>query len=290
VKKARRARPLPFARSPAHFRACADVRTSPHPLSPSLLAGAATAAVLLALCGTLGLDLPVSSRLCAGAGAGLSVAHALRDWLRYVSEASVYARERAREAWELENFPEGERREMIELYTTGGVSEADAVAAVSALSRYPHVFVELMMAQELKLQAPDETPLRTAGATLAGFLLFFAGLAAPLLGFLQAAGGLPPSRLLDVTGGGDGGGDGGVNGVDVAVRLVASMPPLAATLLALLVTFAGYWLARRTSLPLHRGKGWTHVAVGPACVAAAVAGVVAAAGLPASWSSGGVIT
>ena len=44
-------------------------------------------------------------------------------------------RERQREAWEVEHFPEGERAELYELYRRKGYSEEEAEQMLSILTR-----------------------------------------------------------------------------------------------------------------------------------------------------------
>ena len=40
-----------------------------------------------------------------------------------------------RETWELENYPEGEKREMVELYIEEGMAVEDATAIVNAFAK-----------------------------------------------------------------------------------------------------------------------------------------------------------
>ncbi|RYG42444.1 hypothetical protein EON68_01800 [archaeon] len=90
---------------------------------------------------------------CAAAGLAYTLWAAARDYVRFKTEYAIFYRERAREAWELENYPAGERGEMIELYMKCGVARDDAHAAVASLAKYSDFFVSLMMVQELGMRA-----------------------------------------------------------------------------------------------------------------------------------------
>ncbi len=57
---------------------------------------------------------------------GLSMA--IGDFLSTRAEQEYNRAEQAREAWEVENYPEGEKREMVELYTERGMDPGDAKA------------------------------------------------------------------------------------------------------------------------------------------------------------------
>eukprot|EP00667_Euglena_gracilis_P026552 EG_transcript_32046 len=63
--------------------------------------------------------------------------------------------EREREEWELSTHPEGERQEMIDLYVQKGVAPEDATVVIDTLMKYPKVFVDLMMVEELGIQMDD---------------------------------------------------------------------------------------------------------------------------------------
>jgi len=80
-----------------------------------------------------------------------------------------YQRERAREAWELENFPKGEREEMTGLFAFKGMSAADAETVVTTMSQYKEFFVNLMMTEELQLREPLERLAQRALAVGASF-------------------------------------------------------------------------------------------------------------------------
>jgi hypothetical protein len=102
-------------------------------------------------------------------------AQAVRNFVRYSATYSYYRRERDREMWELTNFPEGEVKEMRELYMAGGLTggDADTVLAIFAKPEYEEFFVDLMMLQELHCVPPEPgaSPVHNALATLGGSVL-----------------------------------------------------------------------------------------------------------------------
>jgi VIT1/CCC1 family predicted Fe2+/Mn2+ transporter len=97
------------------------------------------------------------------------------------SEHEYYQRERQRETWEVENFPDGERAELFEIYLQQGYTEAEAQQMVAIKSRDKVRWVEAMMVEELGMLKDESNPLLNALATLASFI--FAG-AVPLLIYL----------------------------------------------------------------------------------------------------------
>ena len=131
---------------------------------------------------------------------------ALMHWREAGASDVRYRRERAREAWELSNYPEGERREMVELFVARGCGAADAAAAIDAMSQHADFFVDVMMMEELGMLPPDPTPLRSA---------LTAGAGGAVLGLLPfGAFGAALAALAD-EGGGGGGGGGGARGWDL---------------------------------------------------------------------------
>jgi len=135
----------------------------------------------------------VSGVAGAGLGAGivliLGLANLLADglsmaggaYLSLKSEREYYDRERQRETWEVEHFPEGERAEMLVLYKAKGLSEEDAKTLVSIQSQRREQWVDEMMVQELGLLPDDRKPVLSAAATFSSFLV--AG-SVPLLTYL----------------------------------------------------------------------------------------------------------
>jgi hypothetical protein len=116
------------------------------------LEGLSTSTLLLIVSYTSGVPPQAAWRLCSCACAGLAALAGLRSWLRHGAHARMYWREHARESWELQHYPEGESREMVELWEAWGVPHAAAETAIAALLPSRAFFVDLMMAQELKMQ------------------------------------------------------------------------------------------------------------------------------------------
>lgn len=119
----------------------------------------------------VGLRREVGRKALFSLGAAGGVASGLRKlsferWYR-----RHYQRERAREKWELENYPKGEREEMTGLFTFKGMSAADAEHVVEMMSTYKEFFVNLMMTEELQLREPTERTPRRAAAVGASYVL-----------------------------------------------------------------------------------------------------------------------
>lgn len=92
-------------------------------------------------------------------------------YLSSKSDREYYERERERERWEVDHFPEGERAELLEVYRKRGYDDEDAAALVEVHSRNPERWVEAMMFDELGLVQDNRKPLRSGLATFAAFLL-----------------------------------------------------------------------------------------------------------------------
>lgn len=73
----------------------------------SAVDGTSTSIVIISLLYVTGIDLILLLKLTAAICTALSVSRGVRGWHKYTAEHAFYARERAREKWELENHPEG---------------------------------------------------------------------------------------------------------------------------------------------------------------------------------------
>lgn len=102
-------------------------------------------------------------------------------YLSSTSEKEYFDKERKRESWEVDNFPEGEKTELAEIYRERGYSTDEASQMVAILSKDKDRFVDAMMVDELGLIQSDKKPLYSALATFTSFVL--AG-ALPLLVYL----------------------------------------------------------------------------------------------------------
>jgi VIT1/CCC1 family predicted Fe2+/Mn2+ transporter len=106
---------------------------------------------------------------------------AVGSYLSTKSEQEYYQRELAREAWEVDHFPEGEKLELVELYQEQGFSEADAQTLVDIKSKDKDLWVKAMMLEELGMIEDTSSPLRNGLVTLLSFII--AG-SVPLLVYL----------------------------------------------------------------------------------------------------------
>ncbi len=110
---------------------------------------------------------------------GLSMA--IGDYLSTKSEQEYHRAERGREQWEVENYPEGEKRELVELYVDKGLSPEDAEAVVEILARNKEAWIDVMMVEELGILQSDESPV---GNALVTFFSFGAFGIVPLLAYI----------------------------------------------------------------------------------------------------------
>ncbi|MCX7817777.1 MAG: VIT1/CCC1 transporter family protein [Kiritimatiellae bacterium] len=101
-------------------------------------------------------------------GDGLSMAAGA--YLSVRSDQDYYRREREREEWEVEHFPDGEREELRAIYRAMGFSEADAEELVRIQTKDRALWVDMMMVHELGLHRETVRPLRAAFATFAAFV------------------------------------------------------------------------------------------------------------------------
>ena len=92
-------------------------------------------------------------------------------YLSAKSEQEYYDKEYERELWEVENFPEGEKSELYEIYRHKGYSEEDAGELVRIFSQDNSRWVDAMMIDELGMMKDDRNPLLNGLATLVSFIV-----------------------------------------------------------------------------------------------------------------------
>lgn len=112
----------------------------------AIVAGAAGGTLSTGVVLILGFSNIFADALSMGVGEFLS-SKAENEWI---------LSERKREAWEMENYPEGEVQEMIDIYEKRGMDRADATLVINTMSKYKDFFIDVMMAEELALQVPEE--------------------------------------------------------------------------------------------------------------------------------------
>lgn len=109
------------------------------------------------------------------------------DALSTMASNEAVLKERKRELWEFDNYPEGEIAEMVDIYKRRGMSDTDAHTTITTLAKYPDIFIDQMVQDELGMQVPDpeENPWFDGLVTFGSFVFF--GLF-PLLGYVAGAG------------------------------------------------------------------------------------------------------
>jgi len=102
------------------------------------------------------------------------VAMGLGDYLSEKAEIDFSVSERKREEWECDNYLEGEKEEMVQIYTTKGVHGDDAKEIVDIMARNKKAFVDIMMVEELGLMPVEEgeKPWRSGIVTFLSFVAF----------------------------------------------------------------------------------------------------------------------
>ncbi len=97
-----------------------------------------------------------------------SIAMGLGGYLAARSDAEHYASERLREQQEIKEKTEAEKAEVMEVFTSYGLTEVESAPIVEALSKRPQVWIDFMMRFELGLEAPDPKRAFTSALTIAG--------------------------------------------------------------------------------------------------------------------------
>ena len=108
------------------------------------------------------------------------------DYLSETAEQRFVAGEQKREKWEMENYMEGEVAEMREIYEARGMAPDDARDYMAILGRYPKIFLENMMVDELGLMPikDGDDPHGAAKKGLVTFVAFVGFGSVPVLVYL----------------------------------------------------------------------------------------------------------
>jgi len=100
------------------------------------------------------------------------ISMAIGDFLSTRAETEYNEAERVREKWEVDNYPEGEKVELVELYQEKGIPEEDAKQMVDILAKHPEAWVDVMMVEELGIVEEQESPVKNALVTFFSFAIF----------------------------------------------------------------------------------------------------------------------
>ena len=112
----------------------------------AIVAGSAGGSLPTSVILILGFSNIFADALSMGVGEFLS-SKAENEWI---------LSEREREHWEMDNYPDGEITEMIDIYENRGMTRKDAAQVITTMAKYKEFFVDVMMAEELQLRVPDE--------------------------------------------------------------------------------------------------------------------------------------
>lgn len=141
----------------------------------AIVAGSAGGALDPSVVLILGFSNIFADALSMGVGEFLS-SKAENEWI---------LSEREREMWEMDNYPEGEVQEMIDIYVDKGMGREDAEKVINTMAKYKDFFVDIMMAEELELRVPDDDHVKESmkeGVIMFCSFAIFGSL--PLLGYV----------------------------------------------------------------------------------------------------------
>ena len=148
----------------SHFTAGATVRDIVIGMSDGLTVPFALAA---GISGAVSSTAIVITAGLAEIAAG-SIAMGLGGYLAARSDAEHYESERRREFREIDEIPEAETQEIVDVLGAYGVSPEAAQPVVKALQARPEAWVDFMMRFELGLEKPDPKRAVVSAATIAG--------------------------------------------------------------------------------------------------------------------------
>jgi VIT1/CCC1 family predicted Fe2+/Mn2+ transporter len=114
-----------------------------------------------------------------------SIAMGLGGYLAAKSDVEHYESERAKEKKEIEEEPDEEARELVEIARGFGLEEKESAPVVKALRKKPEAWLEVLMKLELGLERPDPKRAPISALTIGG--AYVAGGLVPLLPYFFVA-------------------------------------------------------------------------------------------------------
>ncbi|EFA86545.1 DUF125 family protein [Heterostelium album PN500] len=119
---------------------------------------------------SIGLLLSIAfAKLVAGA-----ISMGMGDYLGTQADVDFAKGERQRESWEVEYYPEGEKKEMVEIYVSKGIPLEIATEVVDILAKNQKGFVDIMMVEELGIMPDTENEVawKNGLVNFVSFLIF----------------------------------------------------------------------------------------------------------------------
>lgn len=110
---------------------------------------------------------------------------AVSNYLGTSARLEEFRQSRADEEWQVDEFPEGERKEIREIFSGKGFDGATLDEIVEVITADRKVWIDTMMAEELRMSDVSTRPLR---AGLTTFFAFMVSGFIPLLPFLFGIG------------------------------------------------------------------------------------------------------
>src|SRR5260370_27701297 len=95
-----------------------------------------------------------------------SIAMGLGGYLAARNDADHYASELRREQREVEEIPEEEAREVLEVFETYGLTRQEAVPIVDSVRQRPKQWIDFMMRFPLCLEPPHPKPAHRTASTI----------------------------------------------------------------------------------------------------------------------------
>ncbi len=147
-----------------HFTAGDNIRDIVIGMSDGLTVPFALAAGLSGAVSTTGVIVTAGlAEIVAG-----SIAMGLGGYLAARSDAEHYTTERLREQQEVIEKADVEKKEVMDVFESYGLTVEESTPIVEALSKRPEAWVDFMMRFELGLEKPDPKRALTSALTIAG--------------------------------------------------------------------------------------------------------------------------
>jgi vacuolar iron transporter family protein len=135
--------------------------------------------------GSVGADLTINIILILGMSNlladGLSMS--IGSYLSRKAEQDNYKKHLRIEEWEIENMPDAERQEVIEIYKAKGFNGDELEVVVNRITSNKQVWLDTMMKDELGLTPEKKSPYRSGLST---FLAFVVAGGIPLVAYVFA--------------------------------------------------------------------------------------------------------